>query len=461
MQYLGSSGPGLRRQFYKYLLPSIGAMWFFSIYTMIDGIFVGKGVGPNALAAVNLSMPFISTVFALALLFSVGGSTLITFNLGKRDYNNSNKIFTLTLILVMIVSIFISLIALINLDSLVNMLGSSSQTAPYVKDYLRIIIIFSPFFMLAYTLEILVKADGNPGHSLILVFISAVINIVLDYVLVIKYNYGIKGAAVATGISQMIACIGYLTHFILGKAQLKIVKPDFSFDYIKSIIKLGFPESLTEFSGGFATFMFNFAIIRYLNSDAIAAFSVIMYMNNLVLSTMVAINQGVQPLISFYHGKADGQCIKKLSKLTIKSAIIWSLFFFILSRLLTAEIVSLFISHENTELYNISVQGLKLYSYSFLIAGFNIIISGFLTAIKNSGSAMIVSTLRGYVTISFTLLVLPIMIGSQGIWLSAIISELLTIIISIIILRRDLPKLRTSMNKFRVKAPVVPELNTQ
>ena len=99
MQYLGSSGSGLRRQFYKYLLPSIGAMWFFSIYTMIDGIFVGKGVGPNALAAVNLSMPFISTVFALALLFSVGGSTLITFNLGKRDYNNSNKIFTLTLIL--------------------------------------------------------------------------------------------------------------------------------------------------------------------------------------------------------------------------------------------------------------------------------------------------------------------------------------------------------------------------
>lgn len=457
MQYLGSSGPGLRRQFYKYLLPSIGAMWFFSIYTMIDGIFVGRGVGPNALAAVNLSMPFVSTIFALALLFSVGGSTLITFNLGKKDYNNSNKIFTLTLTLVTIVSLLISFVALMNLNSLVKMLGSSDQTTQYVKDYLSIIIVFSPFFMLAYTLEILVKADGNPGHSFILVLISAIINIVLDYVLVIKYNYGIRGAAIATGLSQFIACVGYLTHFILGNARLKLVKPSFNYENIKSILKLGFPESLTEFSGGFATFMFNYAIIRYLNSNAIAAFTVIMYMNNLVLSTMVAINQGVQPLISFYHGKADAQCIKKLSKLTIKSTVLWSLIFFVIGKIFAEDIVSLFISENNIELFNLSVYGLKIYSYSFLIAGFNIIISGFFTAVKNAGSAIIISALRGYVTISFALFLLPYLIGSEGIWLSTLVSEFITIIMSIMILRHDLPVLRDSLKKMRTKGYLKPD----
>ncbi len=458
MQYLGSSGPGLRRQFYKYLIPSIGAMWFFSIYTMVDGIFVGQGVGPEALAAVNLSMPFISTLFAIALLFSVGGSTLITYYLGTGDYKRSNRIFTSTLVLVSILGLTIAILAFLNLNKLIDLLGASSQTNKLVHDYLKIIIIFSPFFILAYTMEVLVKADGNPSHSFYLVLISAITNIVLDYVLVIKYSYGVTGAAYATGIAQFIACAGYFSHFLLGKSKLKITKPALGSRTIKSIIKLGFPESLTEFSGGFATFIFNYSIIKYLGHHAIASFSVIMYMNNLVLSTMVAINQGVQPLISFYHGNADAKCIKKLSKLTIKSAVFWSVLFFVISRVFTSEIVSLFISKNNSELFKMSVTGLKLYSLSFLIAGFNIIISGFFTAVKNSGSAMIISSLRGYVTISFTLVFLPYLIGSNGIWLSSLVSEFITIILSILILQHDLPELRASLVRMRKSRKLKPKI---
>lgn len=461
MQYLGSSGPGLRRQFYKYLIPSIGAMWFFSIYTMVDGIFVGKGVGPEALAAVNLSMPFISTLFAIALLFSVGGSTLITYYLGSNENQRSNKIFTTTLTLVFVLGLTIAILAYLNLDKLIVLLGSSSQTSELVHDYLKIIIIFSPFFILAYTMEVLVKADGNPSHSFYLVLISAITNIILDYVLVIKYGFGVKGAAFATGISQFVACSGYISHFVLGKSKLKITKPDLRFETIKSIIKLGFPESLTEFSGGFATFIFNFSIIKYLGNHAIASFSVIMYMNNLVLCTMVAINQGVQPLISFYHGNADAKCIKKLSKLTIKSAVFWSVVFFIVGRMFTYEIVSLFISENNTELFNLSVKGLRLYSFSFLIAGFNIIISGFFTAVKNASSAMIISSLRGYVTISFTLVLLPYLIGSNGIWLASLVSEFITIILSLLILRHDLPELRASLIKTRKNRRLKPKTAIQ
>ncbi|MDO5718535.1 MAG: MATE family efflux transporter [Tissierellia bacterium] len=447
MQYRGSSGRGLRRQFYKYLIPSIGAMWFFSIYTMIDGIFVGRGVGPDALASVNLSMPFISTVFAVSLLFSVGSSTFITYYLGKGDKKLCDNIFTMNILITLSIGIIISILSLIFLDKLVVLLGASHETLGLVKDYLKIIIIFSPFFMLSYTLEVLVKSDGHPGHSLIFVVISALTNIILDYILVIKYDYGIKGAAYATGISQFISFVGYMSHFLSRRSELSFVRPKINFHDIRSIIRLGFPEALTEFSAGFATFMFNFTILKFIGYREVASFSVIMYMNNLVISTMVAINQGMQPLVSFYHGSSDKKCIKKIIKYSVNTTALWGFLFFITSRFFADEIVSFFISQSNTEIYKLSVYGLKVFSISFLLTGFNIIISGFLTALKVSKSAMLISSLRGYIIISASLIILPNLIGDIGIWGAAIMSEFITLLITYFIYKKDSFGLKLSFSR--------------
>lgn len=427
MQTIRSNDVSLTRQFLKYLIPSVSAMWFFSIYTMIDGIFVGRGVGPIALAAVNLSMPYINTVFAVSLLVSVGSSTLITFYLGQNERKISNEIFTLNILVLSLLGLILSIFSLVYLDKIALFLGATEETFSYVKDYLSIIIVSSTFFMVAYSLEVLVKADGFPIYSIIFVTLAAFINIVFDYILVIHFDYGVRGAAIATGASQLISGIAFLLHFVIGKSNLKFVKPSINFRYIKGMFTIGFPESLTELSAGFTTFIFNFVILRYIGDYGLAAFSVIMYVNNLVIMTMIAVNQAMQPLVSYYNGRKEVGKIKKLLNLSLKTSLFWGVFFFLSSQFFGEKLVSLFILPSNVEVFEIALSGLKIFSFGFLLTGVNIVLSGYFTALKSTRKATAISTLRGYLFITVALVVLPRFLGTLGIWASPLVNELFTL----------------------------------
>ncbi len=426
----------LTKNFFKYLVPSVTAMWFFSIYTMVDGIFVGKGVGPIALAAVNLSMPYINGVFAVSLLISVGSSTLITFYFGKNEKEKSNEIFTLNIILLSIIGIVLTGLSLMFIEKIAYFLGANAETLPYVVDYLKIIILFSTFFMVPYSLEVLVKADGFPIYSIIFVTLAAITNIVLDYILVIRYNYGIKGAAFATGASQFISCMAFLFHFLFGKSNLKFVKPKFNFSSIAKLFTIGIPEALTELSAGFTTFVFNFAISKHIGTYGLAAFGVIMYLNNLVLMTMVGINQGMQPLISYYNGKGNYKNIDYLLDLALKTSISFAVLFFGISQLFPKQLVSFFIEPSNRNAFLLSIKGLKIFSFGFLICGFNIILSGYFTALKETTKGTVISTLRGYVLITLILFILPNIWGNFGIWISSLVCEALTLTVALTVYTR-------------------------
>lgn len=431
MQGIMNDNSSLTKQFIKFLLPSVSAMWFFSIYTMVDGIFVGKGVGPTALAAVNISMPYINAIFSLALLISVGASTLIAFHLGEGNQHLGNQLFTLNTVVLTIIGIIITVLSLFFLEPISIFLGATPETLTYVKDYLGIIIIFSTCFMVAYSLEVLVKTDGFPIYAIIFVTLAAFINIFLDYVFVIVYDYGVKGAAFATGLSQLISGIGFLVHFLIGRSNLKFTRFKFDFKQIGKMIYIGFPEALTELSAGFTTFAFNYVILRVLGYQGIAAFGVIMYINNLVLMTMIGINQGMQPLISFYNGQKNQANIKKLLKLSLQTALGFGLLFLIVSQIFSEQLVGLFITPDNLVPFNIALKGISLFSFGFLICGFNIIISGYFTALKFAGKAMTISFLRGYGLISLTLAILPQFLGDTGIWLAPAIYEILTLLVAL------------------------------
>lgn len=451
MQAINVTEKSLTKQFFKYLIPSVSAMWFFSIYTMVDGIFVGRGVGPTALAAVNLSMPFINTIFAISLLFSVGASTLITFYLGEGKKKISDEIFSLNILILGALGLILSFVSLFFLDNIALFLGATEETFVYVKDYLSIIIVSSTFFMVAYSLEVLVKADGFPIYSIVFVTVAAFTNIILDYILVIHFNYGVKGAAIATGASQFLSCIGFLTHFLWGKSNLKFVKPNINFGYIRRIITIGFPESLTELSAGFITFIFNFMILRYIGDNGVAAFSVIMYVNNLVIMTMIAVNQAMQPLVSYYNGKKEVDKIQKLLGLSLKTAVLWSGFFFICSQVFTKRLVSFFILPSNTEVFEISVFGLKAFSISFLFVGINIVLSGYFTALKSTKKATILSMLRGYIFITIAIFIMPNILGDVGIWSSTLVNEVLTLSVAVFLYlykARDMKKSLVPLSKY-------------
>jgi putative MATE family efflux protein len=400
---------------------------------MINGIFVAKGVGENALAAVNISMPFVNATFAVAILFAVGSSTIASIHLGNKETKKASEVFTMNMVYLIATCITITTLVLLNLERISYFLGATEETIGYVKDYLSIVSLLVGFSMISYYFEVLVKTDGYPQLATVGVCISAVTNILLDYVFVIKLGFGIKGAAYATGIAQLLACLLYLFHFIKSNSRIKFTKFKFDFTTIKRTIPIGASDFITEFSAGFVIFMFNRIILKNIGSTGIITYTVIMYVNNIVLMTMTGISQGAQPLISYYYGKDDKESYAFIFKSAVKTAMVISLGIYVVSMLFAEQINSIFISKASVELFNYSVRAFRMYVPVYLIVGLNIVIIGFYTAIEKPMYSMILSTGRGLVVITASLLIMTSAFGENGIWISSFVSETICSVIGITI----------------------------
>ena len=423
----------MKRKFLKYVIPSVLAMWIYSLYTLINGIFVAKGVGEIALAAVNISMPYVNATFAVAILFAIGTSTIASINLGNKEVKEASQIFTMNMVLLISISLTITAAMFLNLENIGYFLGATDKTIGYVKDYLGIISLFGVFSMISYYFEVLVKTDGYPHLATIVVIITAFTNIFLDYLFVLKLGYGIKGAAFATGISQVIACAVYVLHFIKSDSKIRFVRFKFEFLLLKRTIPIGISDFVTEFSTGFIIFMFNRIILKNIGEIGIITYTVIMYVNTIVLMTMAGISQGTQPLVSFYYGRNDKKAYSYFLMAAVKTVAILSLGIYVVSMLFAEQINGIFISRENVELFSYSVKAFRMYVPAYLIVGFNIVFVGFYSAIQKPLYSMIISTGRGLVVIVGSLIVMTSLFGESGIWLSSFVSEILCLIIGSII----------------------------
>lgn len=424
------SNLSLKKQFFKYLVPSVTAMWIFSLYTMIDGIFVSRGVGETALAAVNIAMPFVNFIFAISMLFSTGASTIISIYIGKNNIKKANEIFSFNLFCMLTISLLITLLCLLNIDRISLFLGATENTFDLVKDYLKIIISFNGFFIISYCLEVLTKADGYPYLAIVGMIISALTNIILDFLFVIILDFGIKGAAYATIISQGVSFIFFLSHFMSKKSKLTLTKFDFKLKYLKRILSIGFPDAITELTSGIVILLFNQTILRYIGESGIVTYSIICYVGTLVIMTMIAITQGMQPLCSYYYGKEEFKTIKKLIKMGLKAVSISSIAIFIICIVFAKEIVYIFIKDSSSPLFTYSISAFRLFSSSFLVLGFNVLVSGYFASIEEAFKATIISISRGLIFISLALFSLSFYFGDTGIWIATLISELICLLLS-------------------------------
>lgn len=424
------SNLSLKKQFFKYLVPSVTAMWIFSLYTMIDGIFVSRGVGETALAAVNIAMPFVNFIFAISMLFSTGASTIISIYIGKNNIKKANEIFSFNLFCMLTISLLITLLCLLNIDRISLFLGATENTFDLVKDYLKIIISFNGFFIISYCLEVLTKADGYPYLAIVGMIISALTNIILDFLFVIILDFGIKGAAYATIISQGVSFIFFLSHFMSKKSKLTLTKFEFKVKYLKRILSIGFPDAITELTSGIVILLFNQTILRYIGESGIVTYSIICYVGTLVIMTMIAITQGMQPLCSYYYGKEEFKTIKKLIKMGLKVVSISSIAIFIICIVFAKEIVYIFIKDSSSPLFTYSISAFRLFSSSFLVLGFNVLVSGYFASIEEAFKATIISISRGLIFISLALFSLSFYFGDTGIWIATLISELICLLLS-------------------------------
>ena len=423
----------IKTKFFRYVMPSVAAMWVYTIYTMVDGIFVARGVGEDALAAVNLSMPVVNGAFALGILFAVGASTKASVYKGQGENRKADKVFTSSVLAIAIVGILVTACIMLFLDEVAAFLGATGETAEYVKQYLGIIVMFLPFYMTAYTLEVLIKADGFPQTAIKTCVAAACCNIVLDAVFVLVFHWGVAGAAVATGISQLMSFVVYLKHFLSSKSGFSMVKislGEFKGAFLRT--RLGIADCMTELSVGICIFVFNKVLLSISGNDGVVTYTVISYFSQLVLMTMMGINQGTQPLISYYHGKAQKSFCRYILRIALCCAGICSLIAFAIGLVYPNPIVSIYIdSAENPILFADSVSAFRMYSPAFLPLGIVITLMGYFTSIELPKSAMSISIGRGLIFTSIFVILFAFFFGVTGVWLAAAASEACALVLAL------------------------------
>ena len=454
----------IKSRFLQYVLPSVAAMWVYTIYTMADGIFVARGVGEQALAAVNLCMPMINGAFSMGILFAVGASTRASICKGRGDTQESNRVFTIGAVTVAAIGLLTALTATLLLPQLARLLGADAETLPYVKGYLGIIVLFLPFYMTSYYLEVLVKADGFPKLAIKTSIAGALTNIVLDAIFVLVFHWGIEGAAVATGLSQAMTFSIYLRHFLartpLRKAAVSAANgtaanatlstpaaanPGFTFVRVRwqpqavvRFAKLGLADCVTQLSIGLCIFVFNRTLLAVSGSEGVVIYTVISYFGQLVLMTMMGINQGSQPLISYYYGKGKSDFCSYIFRLALCCAGVCAIVAFVIGFFCPAPIVNIYIDHgTNPELYARGIRAFRLYAPAFLPQGIVIPMMGYFTSLELPKQAMSISLGRGMLFAICALLLLAFLFGEPGIWISAVVSETCTLILALLLYRHD------------------------
>lgn len=401
-------------------------MIIFSLYSMVDGFFVSKYVGVEALSAVNLSMPFINIVFALGIIAAVGSQTMCGVLIGRKNYMKANKIFSFNIKTVTISSIILTVLFYFNMDTIARLLGATEDLGPLVIEYLGHIVYFVPFLMISYNFEVLVKVDGFPRLAVATVITCGLSNVILDYVFVGLMGHGLAGAAVATGFSQVISTVVYLIHFTVGKSNLEFVEVKFSFDTLKSIFSLGVGDFVSEVGIAMIVLFYNIFIIKFLGEKSIATFSVISYVNNLSLTCFAGITQGTQPLLSYYYGKKDYDSLKKLFRLATAAIFVTGVVFLAASQLFPERIFRIFLDVDK-ETLSYSVESLRKFSISFMITGFNVLIAAVCVSFLKPKYSVTINILRSFVTIYLALFVLT-MLEPRLIWFASALSEAVTLI---------------------------------
>ena len=424
----------LLNQFFHFSAATVASLMVFSLYSIVDGLFVARGVGEYAMTAVNLSVPFVNLLFSIAVIFAVGTSTIIAYLLGQKNAQSANKLFSQNLVTLMVIGVTISVLVLAFTEPLARLLGAEEVTLEYTIHYLQGLAPFAVCFMISYNLEVLVKTDGRPRLALVTVCVGCVTNCVLDYLAIFHWGLGIWGAAAATGVSQLLTCLIYLTHFLGKHTTFHPVRFRMDWKIYRRLLPIGISDGLTELCNGLMIFLFNHTILRCIGTDGLVAYTIIAYANTLVINITMGVSQGSQPLISFQNGRGDGAAIGKLLRYGLRTMCGIAAVCFTVLFLAAPKLVAVYLPEAGAEMLTFATDAFRRYSLCYLPVGFNIYIAGFLTAMERPLPAVSISTGRGLILQGSILLLLAAVLGGSSIWFAPVISEVLCLGLSVFFL---------------------------
>ena len=411
-------------QVFKLVLPSIFMMSFMSLYTIVDGAFVSRFVNTDALSAVNIAYTYVNFILGLSIMLGSGGCALVMKKLGEGKEDEAKKDFSLIIIFTFFLSIVLIILSLLSIEYILKILQAKDSLYDYTKDYLFYMIIFAIPTMLKFIVEQFLVAIHRAKTALILSVSGGILNIILDYVFIITFDLGVKGAAIATGLGYAVPAIIGLSFFIKKSSLLHFKIPSKNASVILKSCSNGSSEMVSQLSSGIITFLFNFVMLKYLGEDGVAAITIILYIQYLVTSIFLGYSIGVSPRISFFYGNQDIPMLKSLISISLK--LVWTIS--ILSYIIiivTSPLLVRFFTEPSTNVFNLTINGLKIYSISFLIVCTLIFISGMFTAFSNGKVSAIISFLRALVFESTGIIILPVIIGISGVWWAVPIARFL------------------------------------
>lgn len=419
----------------KYVIPTmLGSVSFF-LFTIVDGIFVGRGVGTNALGAVNLMMPFVMIVNALFQLTTIGGVTIVAIRFGRRDNEGANDAFMHAAAATLVISVLLCVAGTCLTGFVCRLLGATDTYYDMAAEYLFWYSVFIIPSGLSTALQGFCRNDGSPVLVSAAVVFSAILNIFGDWLLIFPLQMGLAGAAIATGASQTITCLIVLSHFLLKRGNLRIKGFKPSLSLFGKIAKRGLPECIAQFATPVTTLWMNKELISLIGDIGVNAYSIISYVASFSVAIFFGTSEGLQPLFGNSYGAKNEKDLKYYFRAGLIINFAGSIIINVLLLILGSHVCVLFGADDETLAF--TIQTMPKYSVGFIVMAFNTIISAYLYSTKRTNQANIINVLRSFIVNTIIILALPSIFGSNIIWYTFAIYEAIVLAAAYILLRRS------------------------
>ena len=412
--------------FFKYLMPAVTGTLAIGILIFIDTVFIGRGIGAQGLAALNIALPAFTFYCCVGYLLGVGGATVASIDEG-RGLNNKKRIFTTCIVIGLIISAIFVIVQNIYLDEIVRILGAKGDIFPLAKNYLRVVVYASGLYLMPHIINPFVRNDNNPNLTMIGMVACGIVNLTLDYIFIFKFGWGMAGAATATGIAQftytMILCI----HFFKKDRRLGFEKIDMRFEDVKRILTVGMPSFINEISSGLIIFLFNLYLLKLGGELSVAAYSIIININYLVYLIYMGVGQTIQPLVSYNYGSGRKDRVNKFLTLGLIFNISYALIVIIIFLTKSDIIIELF-NKDNEKLRLLTSQNILKYFSATIFTGINVVIATYIQAQGQGKASSVIMFFRAFLLMVIGVIVLSKCFGIDGVWYTTLFSEVVTFI---------------------------------
>ena len=429
------------RKLLRFTVPSIVMMIFTSIYSVVDGFFVSNFVGTTPFAAVNILWPFIMICAAVGFMLGTGGSALVAKTLGEGKPDEANRIFSMLIYVSLVLGVIITILSIVFLRPISILLGAEGELLENCILYGRILLPALPFFILQNEFQSFLVTAEKPGFGLAITVAAGLTNVALDALFVAVFRWGLAGAAAATAASQLVGGLIPLLYFLLpNKCSLHLVKTRFLPTAFRHTCLNGSSELVTNISMSLVSMLYNLQLIKLAGENGVAAYGVVMYVSFMFIAVFLGYSIGCAPVISFHYGADHQDELKGLFRKSLVLMTAFSVMLTVLAEVLARPFSVLFVGYDPA-LLELTVRAFALYSLSYLLTGFNIFGSAFFTALNDGLTSATISFLRTLVFQTATVLLFPLLLPSHlkldGIWLSIVVAEALSLAVTLFFILKN------------------------